>query len=121
MPGNQGSKQQHQRRWYARQANEKASDPHRLTKEEEIVIEKIRQSFLNSEKLQKHIAFLFSKGGMYLVYNNNLLCHGCIPMTSETEFKKFNVKGKEVYGKESAGFVVVAQGLRQREGRRDQV
>lgn len=76
------------------------SDPHRLTKEEEIVIEKIRQSFLNSEKLQKHIAFLFSKGGMYLVYNNNLLCHGCIPMTSETEFKKFNVKGKEVYGKE---------------------
>nr|WP_330408041.1 fructose-bisphosphatase class III [Vallitalea guaymasensis] len=36
-------------------------------------MEKLRLSYKNNEKLQKHTRFLFSKGSMYLTYNSNLL------------------------------------------------
>lgn len=75
-------------------------DPHKLTEEEEQIVERIRQSFLKSEKLQEHIAFLFNKGAMYKIYNNNLLFHACVPLKTESEFKSFTIKGKEVYGRE---------------------
>ncbi|MBQ2376325.1 MAG: fructose-1,6-bisphosphatase [Bacteroidales bacterium] len=75
-------------------------DPYKLTDEEEEVIEKIRQSFLNSRRLQSDVSFLFSNGGVYSVCNNTLMLHGCIPMKNETEFKEFNHKGKMVKGKE---------------------
>lgn len=75
-------------------------NPYELTDEEEFVINKIATSFLNSRRLQEHVSFLFSKGGVYLVYNNNLMLHGCIPVKSETEFKEFNYKGRMIKGKE---------------------
>ncbi len=75
-------------------------NPYELTEEEEFVINKIATSFLNSRKLQDDVSFLFSKGSVYLVYNNNLMLHGCIPMKSETEFKEFNYKGRMLKGKE---------------------
>ncbi len=76
------------------------NDPYKLTPEEEYVMEKLQYSFLNSYKMQDHIAFLFSKGSIYLVYNNMLMLHGCLPMKSETEFREFNHKGKMIKGKE---------------------
>ena len=39
-------------------------DPFKLTEDEEILIEKLESSFINSEKLQKHVSFLFAKGSM---------------------------------------------------------
>ncbi|MDD2192169.1 MAG: fructose-1,6-bisphosphatase [Bacteroidales bacterium] len=75
-------------------------DPYKLTPEEEFVMDKLKYSFLNSYKMQDHIAFLFAKGSIYLTYNNNLMLHGCIPMKSATEFREFNHKGKMVKGKE---------------------
>ena len=76
------------------------NNPYELTPEEVEVIEKLRFNFLNSEKLQRHINVLIGKGSMYLKYNGNLLFHGCIPMTSETEFEKFDFNGELVSGKE---------------------
>lgn len=70
--------------------------PYELTKEEENLINKLTSSFINSEKLQRHIKFLYSKGGMYTIYNSNLLYHGCIPLNEDGSFK--NVKlGNEIY------------------------
>ncbi|MBE9466733.1 MAG: fructose-1,6-bisphosphatase [Bacteroidetes bacterium] len=74
-------------------------DPYKLTKEENEVINRLKFSFLNSEKLQKHIKFIFDKGSMYLVYNSNLLYHGCIPLNKDGSFKKIKILGKEYYGK----------------------
>ncbi len=74
-------------------------DPYKLTPEETDVIEKLKSSFLNSEKLQRHIKFLFSNGGMYLIYNSNLLYHGCISMTDEGEFSFFEVDNMKYGGK----------------------
>ena len=49
--------------------------PYALTKEEEDVMDRLERAFLNCEKLQRHMRFLLSKGGLYKVYNNNLLYH----------------------------------------------
>ena len=73
--------------------------PYELTAEEEQVMERLRQAFVKCEKLQKHVRFLFSKGGLYKVYNSNLLYHGCVPMDEEGNFNKVNVYGEEYSGK----------------------
>ena len=75
------------------------ADPYTLTPEESQVIDQITLSFLRSEKLQRHIRFLYSKGGLYKVFNGNLLFHGCIPMTEDGAFMKFTIGGKERSGK----------------------
>lgn len=74
--------------------------PYELTEQEEQVMERLRQAFVKCEKLQKHVRFLFSKGGLYKVYNSNLLYHGCVPMDEEGNFNKVNVYGEEYSGKE---------------------
>ena len=73
--------------------------PYELTPEEEQVMERLRHGFIKCEKLQKHVKFLFSKGGLYKVYNSNLLYHGCVPMDEEGNFKTVNVYGQEYSGK----------------------
>ena len=75
------------------------NDPYALTKEEEIVIEKITHAFTHSEKLQRHIRFLYTKGSMYKIYNSNLLYHGCVPLDENGEFKKVKIFGNEYSGK----------------------
>ena len=75
-------------------------NPYKLTKEEEIVIDKLVSSFKNSEKLQKHVSFLFSKGSIYLVSNGNLLIHGCVPLNEDKSFMKMKLQGQEYRGRE---------------------
>ena len=75
-------------------------DPYTLTPEEDAVINQLTTSFLRSEKLQKHIRFLYSKGSLYKVFNGNLLFHGCIPMTADGELLAFQIGGKERKGRE---------------------
>ena len=76
------------------------NDPYALTPEESHVIDQLTDSFRHSEKLQKHVRFLFSKGGLYKVHNGNLLFHGCIPMTDDKQLLTFHLGGKERSGKE---------------------
>ncbi|MBQ0042787.1 MAG: fructose-1,6-bisphosphatase [Lachnospiraceae bacterium] len=75
-------------------------NPYALSLEEAEVMERLRQAFIRSDKLQKHVRFLFSKGSLYKVYNGNLLYHGCVPMDEEGNFKSVNVFGKEYAGKD---------------------
>lgn len=75
------------------------ADPFRLTDEENALMDSLRSSFLHSEKLQKHIKFIYSKGNMYLCYNNNLLYHGCIPMTENGDFREVVLKNQRFSGK----------------------
>lgn len=75
-------------------------NPYELSAEEQEVMDKLRSSFLNSQRLQYHIDFLFTSGSMYLTYNSNLLYHGCIPMNSDGEFEKFEIEGEVYHGKQ---------------------
>ncbi len=74
-------------------------NPYKLSKQEEEVMSRLRNSFLKSEKLQKHLKFLIDKGSMYLTFNSKLLYHGCIPMTAEGDFKKTKIEGTFYSGK----------------------
>ena len=75
------------------------ADPYTLTEEEMHVINQLTDSFENSEKLQRHIRYLYSKGGLYKVCNGNLLFHGCIPMNEDGTLMCFTIGGKERSGK----------------------
>lgn len=75
------------------------ADPYKLTTEEAEVMDKIRISFMHSELLKKHVKFLYSKGSMYLKYNNNLLLHGCMPMEKDGSFVKMKFEDTELSGK----------------------
>ena len=76
------------------------ADPYTLTEEELHVIDQLTDSFHYSEKLQKHIRFLYSKGSLYKIYNGNLLFHGCIPMTADKQLMTFTIGGQARSGKE---------------------
>lgn len=76
------------------------NNPYKLTKEEKELMEKLKSSFVNSEKLQRHIRFLFTAGSIYLKYNSNLMFHGCIPLNEDGTFREVIIKGKKVKGKE---------------------
>ena len=74
-------------------------NPYKLTKEEEEIINRLQESFKNSETLNKHISFLYSKASMYKCFNSNLLFHGCVPMEADGEFSNIEVLGESISGK----------------------
>ncbi|MDY2794467.1 fructose-1,6-bisphosphatase [Peptostreptococcus porci] len=73
--------------------------PYELTSEEAEIMEKLVKSFRGSEKLQKHINFMFSKGSIYLKYNGNLLIHGGVPLNEDGSFMGMKLKGVMYRGK----------------------
>ncbi len=75
------------------------NNPYELTPGEREVMDKLRYSFTNNEKLRSHIDLLFEKGSMYLIYNNNLLFHGCIPTDDDGAFTAVKVAGKYYSGR----------------------
>lgn len=74
-------------------------NPLELLEEEAEILDKLKASFMNSEKLQKHIKLLFNKGSMYLKHNSNLLFHACIPMDENGEFSELEIEGEKYKGK----------------------
>lgn len=74
-------------------------NPLELLEEEALILDKLKASFMGSEKLQKHINLLFNKGSMYLKHNSNLLFHACVPMDSNSEFSEFEIDGEKYSGK----------------------
>ena len=80
------------------------ANPYELTEEEHHVITQLTDSFRHSEKLQAHIRYLYSKGGLYKVINRNLLFHGCIPMNDDGSLMTFTIGGKERSGKRFLDF-----------------
>lgn len=74
-------------------------NPFKLTKEEEDVINNLKHSFIHSEKMQRHLKFLFAKGGIYLCCNGNLLYHGCVPLDENGEFLNISLDGRQMSGK----------------------
>ncbi|MGN1377722.1 MAG: fructose-1,6-bisphosphatase [Dorea sp.] len=73
--------------------------PYALTREEEDIMERLERAFTNCEKLQSHMKFLLNKGGLYKVYNGNLLYHGCVPLNEDGSLKKVRLYGHTYKGK----------------------
>ena len=75
-------------------------NPYKLSNKEEEVVNKLIKAFKNSEKLQRHVNFLYSKGSLYKIYNDNLLIHGCVPMDENGELIQVELEGELLQGKE---------------------
>lgn len=76
-------------------------NPYELTPEEEGLMASLARAFKHSAALQRHVKFLYASGSLYKVYNQNLLFHGCIPMTEDCEFQKVQLyDGRYLSGRE---------------------
>jgi len=75
------------------------ADPYRLSDEERELMHRIHSSFMNSEKMKKHMRCLFTYGGMYLVCNSNLLYHASVPLNADGSFKHVRIGQKEYWGR----------------------
>ena len=73
--------------------------PLELSEGEAELMKVLGASFRHSEKLQRHIRFIYAKGSMYKTCNNNLLFHGCIPMDESGELQSVNISGQKYSGK----------------------
>ncbi|MEG0961941.1 MAG: fructose-1,6-bisphosphatase [Lachnospiraceae bacterium] len=73
--------------------------PYELLPEEADVMDRLTAAFINCEKLQKQVRFLYTKGSLYKVYNGNLLYHGCVPFNEDGSFKKVKIFHQEYSGK----------------------
>lgn len=75
-------------------------DPYKLTGEEAEVVNDLRDSFVNSHRLKKHTEFLYNNGGMYKIFNGNLLYHGCVPLDMDGKLMEIELFGEKHSGKE---------------------
>ncbi len=74
-------------------------EPSRLSGDEEAVLSDLVRGFRASERLQRHIRFLYAQGAVYQCFNGNLLYHGAVPMTAEGEFAAEVFEGRSYSGK----------------------
>ncbi len=74
-------------------------DPYELTEVEKDIMNKLRRAFMNCEKLQQHIRFLYAKGSLYKTYNGNLLYHGCVPLNEDGSLREVVLDGVAYKGK----------------------
>lgn len=74
------------------------NNPLELTKEEEEVMVALESSIMNSEKLQKHIEYMYSHGALYKISNGNLSYHGCMLFNEDGSFKDIELDGHKYRG-----------------------
>lgn len=75
------------------------TDPYELTEQEATLVKMLHKSFVNSEKLRKHVYCLLRHGSFYLARNNNLMYHASIPMNADASFREVSVPGGTFAGR----------------------
>ena len=76
------------------------ADPTALTAEEQHILDGLVRSFAESERLQRHVQFLYAHGAFYKICNGNLLYHGAVPMTEDSAFASIRFEGVARSGKQ---------------------
>ena len=75
------------------------ADPYALTSDEQRVMDNLMNAVRSSDKLMRHVGFLFERGSMYLVHNGNVLFHACVPMNEDGSFCAVNHQGQLLSGR----------------------
>lgn len=71
--------------------------PLTYTAAEREVLDGLKRAFSHSEKLTRHVAFMFEKGASFKIFNDNLIFHGCIPLNADGSYMEFEGRrGKEL-------------------------
>jgi fructose-1,6-bisphosphatase-3 len=72
--------------------------PYELTPEERSCLERIRRSFMGSQKLWGQMRWMVFHGRMYLRREEHLIFHGCVPVDQRGEFLPMIVDGQSFSG-----------------------
>lgn len=75
------------------------ADPAAMTPGERDVLDKLCQSFMQSDKLARHVRFLYAKGSVYHMENNNLLFHGAVPLDETGQLAGVEYGGRRYAGR----------------------
>ena len=75
-------------------------NPYELTEEEKQIIGDLKSYFIESERLRRHVDFIYKKGSVYTCCNQNLLFHGCVPLNWDGTLKEVTFDGRNYKGKE---------------------
>jgi fructose-1,6-bisphosphatase-3 len=91
--------------------------PYELSPEERACMDRLRHSFIHSQKLWEHIKYIVSNGSMYLLRDEHLIFHGCLPCDDKGHFLPMPVDGKQVAGREMLEAIekVVLRAVEERE------
>ena len=76
-----------------------ADDPYALTPEEQRVMDNLMNAVRSSDKLRRHVGFLFEHGSTYLVHKGNVLFHASVPMNEDGSFCAVNHQGQMLSGR----------------------
>jgi fructose-1,6-bisphosphatase-3 len=74
------------------------ANPYELSAEEKICLSRLRQSFVQSQKLTEHMQYIVGAGSMYLKRDDQLIFHGCVPCNDAGEFLPMIIDGKPLAG-----------------------
>jgi fructose-1,6-bisphosphatase-3 len=75
------------------------ADPYALTPDERLCMDRLRSSFLASQKLGEHVRYIIENGAMSLVRDEHLIFHGCVPCDGAGNFLPMPL----CHGREAAG------------------
>jgi len=75
-------------------------DPYAYSPEEQVCVNRLKESFTRSIRLRDHMQWLVRRGGMWTRRDEVLLFHACVPVDREGKPQSFGVDGKEYSGRE---------------------
>ena len=75
------------------------ANPYELTAEEKACMDRLRRSFLSSQKLSEHMHYMVGHGSMYLRRDDHLIFHGCVSCDAKGEFLPMIVDGQPLAGR----------------------
>lgn len=81
------------------------ADPSALSEGEARVMAGLARAFSDSDRLRSHASFLFEHGSVYLVRNDNLLFHGCIPLNADGTLAEVVSDGEAYAGRAYLDYV----------------
>lgn len=75
------------------------SSPSALTDDEWAVVDNLKKQFVHSERLQRHIQYLFANGSLVEADGEYLLFHGCMPVDENQQFMPVVIGGRSLTGR----------------------
>jgi fructose-1,6-bisphosphatase-3 len=75
------------------------ANPYELSAQERTCVDRLRHAFLASQKLWEHMRYLVSQCSMYLVRDDCLIFHGCVPVDRSGQFLTMSIDGQPLGGR----------------------
>jgi len=75
------------------------NNPYELTAEEKKCLARLRHSFLESQKLAEHMRYIVGNGSMYLIRDDHLIFHACVPCDAKGEFLPMIIDDRPLSGR----------------------